>query len=173
MRMLRVAAAIVLLLLVVPEFARYAAERRLRRVTTAAAMLRTARGGVEQRERELRGLSETARGIHTWPGDWRPLEAAASASLFGKDPAGAIRLYRRCLALGERPDVVYDLGVAFANVRDAARADAAFLRAAWLSPAIAGQLDARAPTAYMKRTDAIEQRLESGTLAARDLPSLP
>lgn len=173
MRWVRIVCAVVIAALFAPEVARYAGERRLRRVSTSALSLREGGGAVEQREQRLRRLSDEAAKIRTFPGDWRPLDAAASASLFGKDAPGAIRLYRRCLALGERPEIVYDLGVAYMNARDPVSADAAFLRAAWLSPAIAQQLDARAPTAYVKRTDDLERRLGQGKLTARDIPSLP
>lgn len=173
MRGMRLALAVVIVALVVPELPRYWGERRLRQVTTNAAALREGVGAVEQRQRQLRGLSVVAARIRTFPGDWRPLDAAASASLFGKDASNAIRLYGHCLALGERPELVYDLGVAYMNARDSLNADAAFLRAAWLSPAIAQQLDARAPTAYVKRTDELERRLEQGKLTAPDIPSPP
>src|SRR5262245_57553559 len=100
------------------------------------------------------------------PGDWRPLNLAGSAWLFAGRPERAVEIYRRALALGERPELDVNLARAYAALGRPDAARTALLRAAWISPAILEGFPAATQAALKPELEALERRLVGGTLVA-------
>ena len=135
-----VRAALVLLFLgtlAAPEIRRYDAERNLRASEAAFDLVMKQysqiRNPVEVLGRIADRAAEVARRI---PGDSRGWVLAGSARLVAGDGERAIGFYREALARGERAEIHLNLGRAYSLQGDNASAHAAFLRAAWLSPAL-------------------------------------
>ncbi len=135
--MKRVALAIVAIVLVLPEVPRYAGERRQRLVElTLTAVATRAKDPVPL----LRRLSDDALATRTYPGDWRPIVAAGRASYLAGDYAQAVGLFEQANALGERPEIDVNLGVALLQLGEQDRAQTSFERALRLSPALAPEI---------------------------------
>jgi tetratricopeptide (TPR) repeat protein len=134
----RVVLAVVIIILVLPEIPRYAGERRLRMIeATMAAIVTRARDP----QPYLRRLSEDAEATRTYPGDWRPLVAAGRASYLAGDYAQSAVLFERASALGERPEIDVNLGLALLRRGETRRAEELFARAVALSPKLAEEID--------------------------------
>jgi hypothetical protein len=164
-RLFKVLIALGLVSLALPELRRYASERELYRLTAATQQ--------PVSDRMLREISIDAESLESFPGDWRPAQLAGRASLRVRNPHRALDLFGRVLRDGERPEIDYDLGLAFLSANDSVAADAAFLRASWINPAIAGMLAKRGLARYEKRVAALEQSLQAGRLTQADLPPVP
>ncbi len=136
--MKRAILAALLVACVVPELARYQGERRLRMVdaTMQAIVLRA-----KEPAPLLRRLSEDAAATRTYPGDWRPLVAAGSASYAAGDYAQAIELFERANSLGERPEIDINLGACFLKLGDTRRAEELFARALQMSPWLSSDVE--------------------------------
>lgn len=119
--MMRIALAMLALLLLLPEIPRYAGERALLR----------ARG------------SRNADAVRTYPGDTRPLVAAATASYAARDYARAAELFERANAMGERPEIDVNLALAYAHLGQRDRASALLARGVALAPALQKELEAK------------------------------
>jgi len=129
----------------VPEFRRYAAERRLY-VATAVFQSIVARHQVAAPEADALDWAvatsiDAADGI---PGDSRPLILAGSARLIAQRPSEALVLYKRALDLGERAEIDLNMGRAYFALGDQQAASSAIIRAAWVSPAIVSVLPEQA-----------------------------
>lgn len=73
----------------------------------------------------------------TYPGDWRPLHAAASAHFRRGDYAKAAELFERANALGERPEIDMNLALTLDRLGDHERARRLRERAARVAPVFA------------------------------------
>jgi hypothetical protein len=146
---------------------RYRAERELRLLTTTfQAIVVRGRPGPE-RDRALAAIEAGAREIAAvQPGDSRALVLAASARLVGRNAAGALDGYRVALARGERAEI--DLGLARAHLgrHDLTAAQAALVRAAWVSPALAHTLPKDARRSLLREVKLLARELRAGRLAA-------
>lgn len=131
--MKRVVLAAIAIILVLPEIPRYAGERRLRLVEATLTAIAT---HAKDPAPLLRRLSDDAAATRTYPGDWRPIVAAGRASYLAGDYAQAIVLFESANAMGERPEVDVNLGMAHLQLGEADRAEASFGRALALSPAL-------------------------------------
>lgn len=169
---LRIALAVLVAAAMAPELSRYAAERRLHQASARLQSIVAARPpAVVDRATAAALAAATARGAAaSLPGDWRPLNIAGSAWLIARQPAQALEEYRAALARGERPEVVVNLGRAYASLGRQDLAAAAFLRAAWISPAVLTGLPAAARDALSPRLTALERDLTAGRLAAPPPP---
>ena len=170
MKTVRVIASLVLVLLVVPELPRFAAERRLRRITDATTVFATDPRMAGVRSQALRRILDDALTLETYPGDWRvPLAAANAASLAG-DRDSAIASLHRALTCGERAEIDANLGLV---LDDPARSGQLLERAAWLAPALVPALEARSGLPLSRRIAQLESQLAAGRLRRKDLPAAP
>jgi tetratricopeptide (TPR) repeat protein len=136
-RMKRVVFAIIAIVLALPEIPRYAGERRQRLVeATLTAVATRAKDPAPL----LRRLSGDALATRTYPGDWRPIVAAGRASYLAGDYAQAVALFEQANAMGERPEIDVNLGIALLQLGEQERAEIAFERALRLSPALAPEI---------------------------------
>jgi O-antigen ligase len=163
--------AVLLIAACVPELARYAGERRLAAVLGPLEEIAGHGRVVPDAAPMLGEFAATARASIRDPGDTRGIVAAGTAMLVAGKPAAARANYRAALARGERAEI--DLNLARAYALDSRRdeAEAALLRAVWVSPALIATL----PSAERPRLESaladLSARLRRGELAAP--PPLP
>ena len=168
----RLAAAAVLLALLAPEFPRYRAERALARAESALRLAFATNDTVEKArpgfERAAALAIEAMRGL---PADPRPRMLAGSARLVAGRPLEALDFYRDAFATGERAEIDLNAGRAHALAGERPEAQAALLRAVWISPALAGAI----PDPYGKRLLEEVSRLENDLRAGllRTPPAMP
>jgi hypothetical protein len=158
---------VLLALLLWPEVRRYRAEHELRTLTTTfQAVAVRAQPGLE-RDRVLAAIDAGAGAIAAvQPGDSRALMLAGSARLMARDASGALDRYRAALARGERAEI--DLGLARAHLgrHDTAAAQAALVRAAWVSPALAHTLPKAPRRSLLREVKLLARELRAGRLDA-------
>lgn len=173
MSFLRRAVMIVLIgAALLPEASRYAAERGLYRATAGLQLLIAKPNDVSDPDRILAWIRSTALDASAaLPGDWRPVNLAGSTYLLANRAGQALEVYRRALDLGERPEIDFNLGRAYANLGRRERAVAALLRAGWVSPRLLSGLPTEVRGALLSEIDRLEGRLLTGGLAAP--PPLP
>ena len=170
MKSLRIVAPLLVLLLVVPEFPRFAAERRLRRITDATTVFATDPRMESVRTRALRRVLADALALETYPGDWRVPLAAANAALLAGDRDAAVASLQRALTSGERAEIDANLGLVLHPSDESARL---LERAAWLAPALSPMLEARTGLPLRARGAELERKLRDGSLRPGDLPPPP
>lgn len=164
--------ASLLVVAAVPEWDRYRAERELRTVTSATQLLLTDPSRVREPVRALAALDAAASRIAPrLAGDSRAWILAGSTRLVSGDASGALERYGRALALGERAEIVLNMGRAFTLRGDAPRALAAFSRAVWVSPPLLAAVPDERVAEVGAVVDAATARLATGTLDAP--PPLP
>ena len=169
--LLRIAALAALAWLATPEIPRYRAERRIGLATAAFRGLldRVAAPGAAA---QLLGVGQLAMdSARDLPGDPRPAMIAGSAFLVTGQPDRAVETYREALATGERAEIDLNLGRAYILGRRREDADAALLRAGWISPEILAPLAPALADPIFARIRALSGELAAGTLAAP--PPLP
>jgi cytochrome c-type biogenesis protein CcmH/NrfG len=163
---------VVLATALVPELRRYRAERRLRAVTGAFQAVLAAPAAVREPGRVLAALDAAATDVAAdLPGDSRPRILAGSTRLVAGDFGGALAHYAAALALGERAEIVLNVGRTWRGRGEGARAQTAFVRAVWVSPPL---LDALPDDVRPAVRDAIARAatlLAAGHLSAP--PPLP
>jgi hypothetical protein len=162
-------AALVILMLgaaLAPELPRYRAERQLRRTSAELLMLLARPQAVADPGRALAQVAEAAgQTSRALPGDWRPLSVAGAARLIGRQGEMALDLYRQALALGERPEIVVNVGRADALLGRPEAAQAAFRRAGWVSPAVLASLPEAIRGPIRAELEARERELRAGRMA--------
>jgi hypothetical protein len=156
-----------------PEIVRYRGERSLYRLTALAQSLPRQPLSEVERLSAIAEVSRAAERLTTYPADWRPVQLSGVAALFAKNPQRAIEMLSSTSRLGERPEVDVDLGLAYAALNRRVDADAAMLRAAWVSPAVVKQLEQQTGARFGARVEALEAKLHSGRLRQSDLPPRP
>ncbi len=171
-RVIAIVAVLMLGAALVPEFSRYAAERRLADATQAIAAVAAGGRVVPEAAPTLDRLGALARATaDVNPSDTRGFVAAGTAALVAGKPAEARSAYRAALARGERAEIDLNLARAYALDGRREEAEAALLRAGWLSPVLLATL----PSADQARIDAVlaewSERLTRGALTAP--PPLP
>lgn len=172
MKLLRGAALLAALALALwPEFPRYAAERRVGFATAAFRTLLDRASDGETRTNLLAigemALRETSR----LPGDPRPWILGGSARLVTGQPQPALEYYREALATGERAEIDLNLGRAYAMLKREPSADAALLRAGWISPEILSSLSPGVKDPLLAEIARLSAELAAGRLDAP--PPLP
>jgi hypothetical protein len=167
-----IAVAAVLLALLWPEAGRYRAERLLRRLTTAFHAALSAAPGPD-RARALTAIAaEADAGVAAAaPSDSRLLMLAGSSRLVAKDLDGALARYRAALARGERAEI--DLALARTHIvrHEMDDGQAALVRAAWVSPALAHTLPRDARRSLLREVKLRARALRGGSLV--EPPMLP
>lgn len=165
-RALPAVVALIGVLAVWPEFAAYRAERRLRAFEDGLRTL-AARPADAARDRALVALGDAAFPLAAaQPGDPRALVLAGSARLLARDTAGALAGYRAALRTGERAEIDLDLARAHLQERDMTAAQAALVRAGWVSPTLVHGLPKPARRSLLREVKGLVRRLKAGRLAA-------
>lgn len=172
LRVLGAAAAVgALAALVAPEFRRYAAERQVGFATAAFRGLLD-RAGEAETAGNILGIARLALSSASGlPGDPRPWILAGSAYLVTRQPERALENYREAFATGERAEIDMNLGRAYALAGRKTDADAALLRAGWVSPEILASLPEATRDPLLLRIGDLARDLKTGRLAAP--PPLP
>ena len=154
--------------LVAPEFARYRAERRVGYATASFRSLLDRAGDPEtaQNIQIVGALALSTTGA--LPGDPRPWMLVGSSFLVTGQPERALEFYREAFATGERAEIDINLGRGYGMLRRADSAEAAYVRAGWVSPDILATL----PDAERGKAQAEIARLSS-LLAEGKLDSPP
>jgi tetratricopeptide (TPR) repeat protein len=169
---LRLAAAAALAAALWPELARYRAERQLRQGTEelrkTIATSRSAEEAAPALERVAAGAVSAAAAL---PGDPRPRLLAGSARLVARRPQEALDFYRDALSTGERAEIDLNVGRAHALAGERPEAQAALLRALWISPALSAAVPEPLSTRLMEDTARLENELRAGLL--KQPPPLP
>jgi tetratricopeptide (TPR) repeat protein len=95
----------------------------------------------------------------------------ASSFLVTGQPQRALDFYRAALGTGERSEIDLNLGRAYAGLNRRDAADAALLRAGWISPEILASLPQPSRDALLVKIADLDADLRAGRLAAP--PPLP
>ncbi len=168
-------AAVVAALLVAaawPETGRMHAERELSAATEALRYVLTHPGELPDVPRSLDGIAQVAEATEpALPGDPRPVILQGSARLVGGDAARALLFYRRALSLGERAETDLNLARAEERLGREPAARAAYLRAAWVGPALLRSMLPDVAAWVAPEVTRLERELRAGRLAAP--PPLP
>ena len=174
---MRLLAAIVgtalLAALAAPEIPRYSAERRVGWATAAfQQLLESSQPQGPDTGRQLQAVGQMALSTTTaLPGDPRPWMIGASSFLVTGQPQRALDFYRAALGTGERSEIDLNLGRAYAGLNRLDAADAALLRAGWISPEILGSIAQPGRDALLVKIADLDADLRAGRLAAP--PPLP
>lgn len=165
MKALRAAVlGIALAALASPEVLRYAAERRLARANAAFDQVLTDPARVPSVLGMLEAITEAAVSVApVLPGDARAWVLAGSSQLVARNAERALGCYREALASGERAEIHLNYGRAAALSGRMSVAEAAFLRALWISPALLRAV----PPGFAERAAAEVARVETELAAGR------
>ena len=138
MRILRaIAVAAVLAFLVRPEIPRYRAERRLGAANAAFEYVLDRPTEIADTPAILDRITAAAiSAAPDVPGDSRAWVLAGSCQLVNRQAERALEYYREALAAGERAEIHLNVGRAHALLGEPDYAEASFLRAVWISPAL-------------------------------------
>ena len=163
-----VRAALVVLLLAgasLPEARRYRAERLLWRMHAAADLLASDPAHAPDPHATVEWIARSAaEASAALPGDGRPWLIAGEARLDGRDPAGALELFRRASDAAERADVDFEMGRALVLLREFGPAQEALVRAAWISPAVLLPLPDAARESLEREMARLEAELRQGRM---------
>lgn len=172
MKALRVTALVVVAALVLwPELPRYAAERRVGFATSAFKSLLDRTSDPRVRAQLLAIGEMAAREGARLPGDPRPWILCGSAYLVNGQPQRAVDYYREAMGTGERAEIDLNLGRAYALMNRKPSADAAFVRAGWISPEILSSLAPAVADPVREEISKYAHALAEGRLT--DPPPLP
>jgi hypothetical protein len=165
MRVLRaLAVGAALMLLLRPEFGRYRAERRLGAANAAFEYILDRPTEVRDTpailERVTAAAVAAADGL---PGDSRAWILAGSCQLVIGKAERALSFYREGLAAGERAEIHLNVGRAHAMLDHPDYAEAAFLRAVWISPVLLRAV----PREFVPRVETELHKLEADLKSGR------
>lgn len=154
-----------------PEFSRYAAERGVGLATAAFKSLLD-RASEPRVRAEMLAIGEmAARQGAALPGDPRPWILYGSACLVNAQPQRAVEYYREAMGTGERAEIDLNLGRAYALMNRKPSADAAFVRAGWISPEILSALSPAVADPIREEISKYAHALAEGRLT--EPPPLP
>jgi tetratricopeptide (TPR) repeat protein len=164
--------AVLLLGAVRPEPRRWQAERALRAATDALRFIATRGSEVNDPSGALERVARISAAVApALPGDPRPPLVEGAARLVNGDAQSALDVYRKALTLGERGETDLNAGRALERLGREADARAAFLRAAWISPALLGAMMPDVASAVREELGRQDEALHAGRLKAP--PPLP
>jgi tetratricopeptide (TPR) repeat protein len=170
--LIRLVAGGTLLALLWPEFPRYGAERELRKGTDELRKaLATSRPTEQARPALDRAAGFAVAAARGLPGDPRPRVLAGSAKLVAGRPLEALDFYRDALATGERAEIDLNVGRAHALAGERPEAQAALLRALWISPALSAAIPDPLAGRLIQEVARLENELRAGLL--KEPPPLP
>ena len=131
------AVVLLLALLFWPELSRYRAEHALLGGSGALRFVVSHPGEVSDPAATLGRIGAAAdAAARAIPWDPRPWILAGSTRLVAGEPARAIDAYRTALAAGERAETDLNLARAWESLGEAEKSRGAYVRAAWISPAL-------------------------------------
>jgi tetratricopeptide (TPR) repeat protein len=162
-----VALGLLLAFLFWPEIPRYRAERQLGAASAAFEY-------VLDRPTEVKGAAEIIDRItdaavaaaSDLPGDSRAWALAGSCQLVNRNADRALDLYREALAIEERAEIHLNVGRAHALAEKRYAAEASFLRAVWISPALLSAVPKEFAPGIEAELHRMEKELSAGRLAA-------
>jgi hypothetical protein len=178
LRALALAAALAAAL--VPEVRRYAppflwsrsAEREIEVASGALRIVITRPQEVADPAGALSRIVEIAHSAEQKiPHDPRPRILAGSAKLVSGDPGGALQEYRGALGQGERAEIDLNIARAYEAMGEVKRSRAAYVRAAWISPALLPYLLPDLADSIRRDIASLEGDLKMGQL--REPPPMP
>jgi tetratricopeptide (TPR) repeat protein len=165
LRALAVAAAIAFLLR--PEIARYRAERRLGAANAAFEYILDRPTEIANIPAILDRVAAAAvSAAPDLPGDSRAWVLAGSCQLVRQQGERALEYYREGLAAGERAEIHLNVGRAHVLLGESDYADASFLRAVWISPALLKGVPKEFTARVETELKGLEADLASGRLSA-------
>lgn len=154
-----------------PELPRYRAERMLRPSTDALRYLVSHPTEVPDPLGALSRIEQIAiSAAPGLPGDSRPWILAGSSRLVAANADGALELYRRALALGERAEIDLNIARACESRGDSEKAMAAFLRAVWIAPGLFPALLPDVEIPLRAQYDRLVEELKAGRLTSPPPP---
>jgi tetratricopeptide (TPR) repeat protein len=150
-----------------PELLRYRAERRLGAANAAFEYILDRRTEVPDTAAILNRISAAAvSAAPDLPGDSRAWVVAGSCQLVMRNAERALGLYREGLAAGERAEIHLNVGRAHAMLGEPDYAQAAFLRAVWISPVLLRAVPPEFAPKVETELRSLEADLKSGRLPA-------
>ena len=164
----------------VPEFRRYSpgflrersAEREIRVASGAFRIVVSRPQEVSDPADALSRIVEIAHSAAAkLPADPRPRILAGSAKLVSGDPPGALQEYRLARNMGERAEIDLNIARAYDAVGEVEKARAAYVRAAWISPALLAFLLPDVAEPIGREVARLETELKSGRL--KEPPPMP
>ena len=165
LRALAIGAALALLLR--PEFLRYRAERRLGAANAAFEYILDRPTEVPDTPAILDRITAAAVSVAPdLPGDSRAWVLAGSCQLVVRNAERALSFYREALAAGERAEIHLNVGRAHAMLDEPDYAEASFLRAVWISPALLRAVPREFATRVEAELRKLEVDLKTGRLSA-------
>ncbi|HTY43548.1 MAG TPA: hypothetical protein VMH79_16905 [Thermoanaerobaculia bacterium] len=170
-RLAGIVLAALLAFLVWPEFARYAAERRIGYATGAFRALLDRAADPETAHNIVAVGALALQATASLPGDPRPWMLAGSSFLVTGQPERALEFYREGFATGERAEIDLNLGRAYGMLHRSDSERASYLRAGWVNPEILASLPAPAKEAALAEVARQSAALREGRLDAP--PPLP
>ena len=161
--MVRFVAGLLILAAALPELPRYRAETQLAHAGQQIdAVLRGGARGAEAVD-AARQAEASASAAAIWlPGDPRPPLHRAVALMLLARTGEATDVLEAAIRVGERPELVLNLGRARFQGGDPAGADRAYLRAAWAAPAVLSTLPRPMRTELLHRVARREEELREG-----------
>jgi tetratricopeptide (TPR) repeat protein len=105
------------------------------------------------------------------PADPRPRILAGSAKLVSGDASGALEEYRLARSLGERAETDLNIARAYDALGEVEKARAAYVRAAWISPALLALLLPDVAEPIGREVARLEAQLKAGRL--KQPPPMP
>jgi len=148
-----------------PELLRYRDEHRLWTLTTSFKALAVDGPRGPARDRALAEVASSAEALAAAsPTDPRPIMLAGATRLVARDAAQALAHYRAALARGERAEIDLALARCHLGLHDLAAAQAALVRAAWVSPALARTLPEDARRSLLRDVKLLARALRAGRL---------
>ncbi|HEY3173661.1 MAG TPA: hypothetical protein VGK86_13920 [Thermoanaerobaculia bacterium] len=168
---MRVARAVGLALLLAflfgPEIPRYRAERRLGSASAAFRYLLDRPTEVHDTPAILDRITDAAvAAAADLPGDSRAWVLAGSCQLVNRHADRALDLYREALGVEERAEIHLNVGRVHALSGKPDAAEAAFLRAVWISPALLSAVPQEFAGGVSTELRRMEAELSAGRLAA-------
>lgn len=156
-----------------PQVGRYAGERHLRRAVVA--LLSASALPADARPALLaQAVAEAHQAVRLLPYDHRPWLAAGSSHLLGRQAEAARQACRYALECEERPEILLNLGRAYAVLDRRPEALAAFVRAVWFNPEFLSELPLAARPLVVQRIGKGEGLLRAGHLwGPPPLPGAP
>ena len=150
-----------------PEVPRYRAERRLGAASAAFEYVIDRPTEVEGAPAILDRITDAALAAASdLPGDTRGWALAGSCQLVNGNADRALEYYREALALEERAEIHLNVGRAHSLAEKRFAAEASFLRAVWISPALLRAVPKEFAGSIEAELHRMEKELASGMLAA-------
>ena len=158
---------VVLAFLFWPEVPRYRAERRLGAASAAFEYLLDRPTEVKDAPAILDRITDAAiAAASDLPGDSRAWALAGSCQLVNRNADRALDLYREALAIEERAEIHLNVGRAHELADNRFAAEASFLRAVWISPALSSAVPKEFAGGIEAELHRMEKELFAGRLAA-------